>query len=283
MTRSQAPPHLQPLPPTIIPNARPPVEACLLGTPRLSAPLIFTVGHEVHVAAAEYELRRGRRRVAGWTVGTVHPLPGWEPRWPPIVEFKGAAGLGYAFLEGVGTCGIDRRHVQRAVVLLRRRWRSRGYGNWVVRHADIDEDAACALMGVPAVAFPTEAEVVEIGLGAAQAAFGDRWQAAAPDEASQLTALEGALSPARHAPLRAAIEAILARPRWPSRIVACWGAAHIAPIERDVWGPLGFELRSVQWAPGARLDDAARGAADVVIDAEFDPDSSPTEQVRPAP
>ena len=234
----------------------PPVEACLLGSPRFSAPVLFAAGRKVHVAAAEYELRRGRRRVSGWTVGMVHPLPGWEPRWPPIAEFKGASGLGYAFLEGVGTCGIDRRRVQRAATLLGRRWRLRGYGNWVVRHADIAEDEMRALMGTPpSVTFPTASEVAAVGMGAAQAAFGDRWQAAAPDEASQLAALEGALSPERHAPLRAAIEVILARPRWPSRIVACWGAAHIAPIERDVWGPLGFELRSVRWAPGAYLDD----------------------------
>ena len=246
--------RLQALPPTSCPVEVPSVKACLLGSPRFSAPVLFAAGREVHVAAAEYELRRGRRRVSGWTVGMVHPLPGWEPRWPPIAEFKGASGLGYAFLEGVVPIGA--RRAQREIDYYGSHWRLSGYGNWVVRHADIDEATMRALMGVPsAVTFPTATEAAEVGMGAAQAAFGDRWQAAAPDEAAQLVALEGALSPERHAPLRAAVEDILARPRWPSRIVACWGAAHIAPIERDVWGPLGFELRSVRWAPGAYLDD----------------------------
>ena len=192
----------------------------------------------VLTAAAEYELRHGPRVLKGWTLGQIHPNDALDVDLTPW-EFKGAAGDSYAFVES-----LEDRVSGALLARAGRVWSRQLGGRWVIRHADRSREWLKAATGV---SFDGLDLLADFG------AVVDRLGGVVDCLSDGDDILDCLASPERHAPLRAAVEALVDRPRWPARIVALWGVGHLPGIERDVWTPLGFRLRSVRWSTTARI------------------------------
>jgi len=231
----------------------------------LTMPTLRLVGDEVWAPAAEYELRQGRRVLKGWTLGQVHPLADNTVR-PPLDEFAGASGQGYAFLEGIHPVGTHLAALAKAICA-RGLLRGAERDGWVVRVTDIDEAEIERLCGV------------RLDSTGTQESLQDDLPKGIDAQIAMLHAMTG---PGRHVPLRAAVEEIVGRSRWPARVVAVFGAIHLPGIERDVWAPLGFQRLGIHWSPVARLLlPATTGVGEGGVTPWTDPEPTPTDPTEP--